>query len=144
MIVIRDMVQADVEQVAKTEQENFSAPWGEEAFLERITNKNAYYLVAEDEGNIIGTCGLRNIVGEGEITNVVVTRHNRNKGIAYEMLCKLIEVGGQAGIKAYTLEVRESNVGAIHLYEKLGFAAEGKRRNFYQDPQEDAVIMWKR
>ena len=60
------------------------------------------------------------------------------------MLLKLMEEGYRMGVEAFTLEVRKSNEAAIHLYEKLGFVTEGIRKNFYEEPTEDALIMWKR
>lgn len=68
----------------------------------------------------------------------------RGKGIGKQMLLKLMEEGTGMGVEAFTLEVRKSNGSAIHLYESLGFVTEGVRKNFYEDPVEDALIMWKR
>lgn len=144
MTIIREMTREDVKPVSTIEEETFSMPWSEAAFLDMIEDRNAHYLVADEEGKIIGSCGLRDIVGEGEITNVAVKQEYRNRGIGFLMLCELIEAGRQRGIEAFTLEVRESNAAAIHIYEKLGFKTEGMRRNFYEKPIEDAAIMWKR
>ena len=144
MIQFREMKEQDVPEVAQLEKDAFSTPWTENDFLEMIKADYAHYLVAEDDEKIIGICGLRNIVGEGEITNVVMHPAYRNKGIGLNMLCKLIRDGEKMGVNAYTLEVRESNAAAIHVYERIGFRPEGMRRNFYEDPTEDAVIMWKR
>ena len=81
---------------------------------------------------------------EGDITNVVVAKESRGKGIGTAMLLFMMEEGKKRGINAYTLEVRVSNAEAIHVYEKLGFVSEGIRKNFYDKPKEDANIMWKR
>lgn len=146
MITIREMTLADVDRVCVLEEMAFSMPWHKESFVEMIENKDALYLVADDEqSGVIGCCGVRSIVGEGDITNVVVHPDFRQKGVAYEMLTQLLWRGEQDfGIKEFTLEVRYSNIGAIHLYEKLGFVSEGIRKNFYEEPVEDALIMWKR
>ena len=146
MITIREMTLADVDRVCVLEEMAFSMPWHKESFVEMIENKDALYLVADDEqSGVIGCCGVRSIVGEGDITNVVVHPDFRQKGVAYEMLTQLLLRGEQDfGIKEFTLEVRYSNIGAIHLYEKLGFVSEGIRKNFYEEPAEDALIMWKR
>lgn len=146
MITIREMTLADVDRVCVLEETAFSMPWHKESFVEMIENKDALYLVADDEqSGVIGCCGVRSIVGEGDITNVVVHPDFRQKGVAYEMLTQLLLRGEQDfGIKEFTLEVRYSNIGAIHLYEKLGFVSEGIRKNFYEEPVEDALIMWKR
>lgn len=144
MIQFRDLQKKDVKEVAKIEEETFAMPWSQDAFLEMTEAQYAHYIVAEDDDKIIGSCGLRNIAGEGEITNVVMKPEYRNKGIGTIMLCKLLKDGKKMGIQAFTLEVRESNRIAIHMYEKLGFLAEGIRKKFYEKPCEDAVIMWKR
>lgn len=144
MIQFRDLQKKDVKEVVKIEEETFAMPWSQDAFLEMIEAQYAHYIVAKDDDKIIGSCGLRNIAGEGEITNVVMKKEYRNKGIGTNMLCKILENGKSMGIQAFTLEVRESNESAIHIYEKLGFFAEGIRKNFYEKPSEAAVIMWKR
>ncbi len=146
MITIREMNLADVDCVCVLEEMAFSMPWHKESFIEMIENKDALYLVADDEqAGVIGCCGVRSIVGEGDISNVVVHPDYRKKGVAYQMLNELLSRAEQDfGIKEFTLEVRCSNETAIHLYEKLGFVSEGVRKNFYEEPTEDALIMWKR
>ena len=146
MITIREMNLADVDYVCVLEEMAFSMPWHKESFIEMIENKDALYLVADDEQDgVIGCCGVRSIVGEGDISNVVVHPDYRKKGVAYQMLNELLSRAEQEfGIKEFTLEVRCSNAAAIHLYEKLGFVSEGVRKNFYEEPTEDALIMWKR
>lgn len=84
------------------------------------------------------------IAGEGNITNVVIAPEARNQGIGCGMLRHLLKEGEREGLKAFTLEVRVSNAAAIHVYEKLGFVAEGIRPGFYEKPAEDAMIFWKR
>ena len=143
-IHIRAMERDDVACISRLEEETFSMPWSEDAFLEMITKKDARYYVAELGTKIVGGCGVLMIAGEGNITNVVVEKKERNRGIGTKMLQYLIEDGEKNGLHAYTLEVRASNAAAIHLYEKLGFHSEGIRPNFYEKPPEDAVIMWKR
>ena len=109
-----------------------------------IQNPDACYLVVLLVDEVVGSCGLRNIVGDGEITNVVTKGTMRGKGIGKQMLLQLLEEGTKMGVEAFTLEVRKSNDAAIHLYESLGFVTEGVRKNFYEEPTEDALIMWKR
>lgn len=141
---IKPLTEEYVDQVCVLEEEAFSMPWHRESFLEMILNKDACYLVGLMEEEVIASCGLRNIVGDGEITNVVTKSSARGRGIGEQMLLKLLEEGTAMGVEAFTLEVRKSNDAAIHLYEKLGFVTEGVRKNFYEDPTEDALIMWKR
>ncbi|MDD6810549.1 MAG: ribosomal protein S18-alanine N-acetyltransferase [Lachnospiraceae bacterium] len=144
MIEIRPMERKDVERISQLEEETFSMPWSRDAFLEMIEKEDARYYVAEVDGKVAGGCGVLLIAGEGNITNVVVDKAYRNMGVGTKMLQYLIEDGYQNGLTAFTLEVRVSNKGAIHVYEKLGFSSEGIRPNFYEKPTEDAMIMWKR
>lgn len=144
MLLIREMKADDVEVVSKIESEVFSMPWSAKDFLEMVEADYAYYYVAELDGEIAGCCGIRNIAGEGEITNVVVAPSHRRKGIALAMMEYMLKEAVKAGIGDCTLEVRVSNQPAIRLYERLGFKGEGVRPHFYDKPDEDALIMWKR
>lgn len=95
--------------------------------------------------NIIGGCMLTSIVGEGDISNVAVHEKYRKLNIATSLLETLMSFGRtHCDITAFTLEVRSKNAPAIRLYEKLGFITEGIRRNYYDKPKDDALIMWKR
>ena len=144
MMIYRRMTPQDVPWISKLEEETFSMPWSPESFLEMIGKEDVRYYVAEEEGQILGGCGVWMIAGEGNITNVVVAPAARNRGIATAMLRHLIQEGDQEGLTAYTLEVRVSNAAAIHVYEKLGFVSAGIRPGFYEKPVEDAMIFWKR
>ena len=141
---IKPLTEEYVDQVCVLEEEAFSMPWHKESFLEMIANENACYLVALMGEEVVASCGLRHIVGEGEITNVVTKNTMRGKGVGRKILLRLLEEGSKMGAEAFTLEVRVSNAPAIHLYESLGFVSEGVRKNFYEEPTEDALIMWKR
>lgn len=144
MLLIREMEAADAEAVSVIERESFSMPWSAKDFLEMVEADYAHYYVAEVDGKIAGCCGIRNIAGEGEITNVVVAAPYRKKGIALKMMEYMLERAEEIGIGDCTLEVRISNQPAIRLYERLGFQGEGIRPGFYEKPDEDALIMWKR
>ena len=144
MIQYRKMQEQDIESMALLENMSLSEPWSYNSFKNALNDKDVLYIVAECDGNIVAQCGVRNIVGEGEITNVAVKPEYRKKGIAFAMLSELISQGMDMGISAFTLEVRSRNEAAIALYGKLGFISEGVRPGFYTKPQDDAVIMWKR
>lgn len=144
MVTVREMKASDVEAVSEIEHEAFSMPWSAEDFLEMAEADYAHYYVAESDGKIVGCCGIRNLVGEGEITNVVVAASYRRQGIGRQMLEYLLKEVKALGIGDCTLEVRVSNTPAIRLYESLGFHGEGVRPRFYEKPVEDALIMWKR
>ncbi len=143
-MIIRELMAADADAVSKIEQETFSMPWSPRDFLEMVEADYAYYYVAEVAGEIAGCCGIRNIAGEGEITNVVVAEKFRRQGIGKALMEYMLRKAPMQGIGDCTLEVRVSNEPAIHLYESLGFRGEGIRPNFYEKPAEDALIMWKR
>ena len=142
---IRPMTAEDVEDAWKLEQINLGKEaWTQKQLLDAMTRDDTIYLVAEMAGRIVGLCGVQNISGEGEVTNVSVSGDVRREGCGYKMVKQLLERGKGIGIRDYTLEVRAQNAPAIRLYEKLGFKSEGVRPGFYDDPKDDAVIYWKR
>ncbi|WP_207649463.1 ribosomal protein S18-alanine N-acetyltransferase [Anaeromicropila populeti] len=137
------MCEDDLEEVCSIENKMFSKPWSKSDFFTSMKNRQNIYLVAEEpQGEIVGYCGCWGVVDEGQITNVAVKPEARCKGIGTEMLKELIRIGRDEGLLQFTLEVRESNMQAIRLYEKLGFSSAGIRKNFYEAPLENAVIMW--
>ncbi len=141
---IRQMIESDLNEVCRIEQESFSMPWTKKAIADSLKNENNVYLVAEYAGKIAGYCGMWGIAGEGQINHVAVTQAYRENGIASKMMKVLIEEGCKKNLTEFTLEVRESNLAAIRLYEKTGFQKEGIRKGFYDAPKENAVIMWLR
>lgn len=139
---IRSLEQADVDQVYQIEQDLFSLPWTRKDFCDSIENENNIYLIIEKNGIIVGYCGLWGILEEGQINNIAIKREYQNHKLGHHILKELIKNGQKKGLKSFTLEVRESNKNAIHLYENLGFTSMGKRTGFYDYPKEDALIMW--
>ncbi len=145
IIRVREMKAEDIDDAYNLEKNNLGREaWTKKQLLDALTRDDTIYLVAEKAGRIIGLCGVQNISGDGEITNVSVSPDTRREGVAYKMLRQLLERGNGIGITDYTLEVRAGNAPAIALYERLGFKSEGKRPGFYEEPREDAVIYWKR
>lgn len=144
MVVYRRMTAEDVPFISRLEEETFSMPWSADSFLEMISKEDARYYVAEEDGRLLGGCGVLMIAGEGNITNVAIAPEARNRGIGTALLRHLMAEGDRKGLTAYTLEVRVSNAAAIHVYEKLGFVSAGVRPGFYEKPVEDALIFWKR
>ena len=143
-MVIRELRPEDVEPLSIIEARAFSMPWSAADFARLIADRNSLYLVAEVDGQVVGSCGVTNVSGEGEIDNVVVDEAYRNRGIATALLQETLRRGYAMGVEAFTLEVRVSNAPAIHIYEKAGFVSEGIRPRFYEKPTEDAMILWKR
>lgn len=142
-MIIRQMEPEDIPQVAEIEKNIFSMPWSEISFRDTLNREDTLYLVAEEQGEILGYCGLWQSLDEGEIPNVAVRESKRRRGVGLALLQELLLRGEKRGITAFTLEVRAGNKGAISLYEKLGFRSVGIRPHFYVKPVEDAVIMWK-
>ncbi len=135
----------DLYEAVMLEKECFGTEaWSEKAFADSLALDYAIYLVASEKDHIIGMAGLRNICGDADITNVAVRSEFRRQGVAEKILIELMRQGMETGVINYTLEVRSKNIPALKLYEKLGFESEGIRKNFYENPQDDAVIMWKR
>lgn len=139
---IRKMAEEDLSEVCAIEQAAFSQPWREEDFRKAIKDCNNTYLVAILQDSVAGYCGYWGIAGEGDIFNIAVKEEDRGQGIGYQLLTSLINEAKSRGITSLTLEVRVSNLAARHLYEVMGFEEAGIRRNFYDKPKEDAVIMW--
>ena len=141
-IIIRKMQPEDLAEVCKIEKDNFSLPWSEKSFLESMEREDTVFLVALEDEDVAGYIGCYCIAGAGEITNVAVKASHRRKGIGGKLLQKLYEEGVALDTQEYFLEVRESNEAAIGLYLRQGFVKEGIRKNFYEKPVENAVIMW--
>ena len=142
-IIVRKMQRSDLLQVCEIEKDNFSLPWSENSFLESMERNDTVFLVAMLGEEVAGYLGCYCIAGEGEITNVAVKASHRRKGIGGRLLEELYEEGALLETHEFFLEVRESNEAAIGLYTRQGFVKEGIRKNFYEQPVENAVIMWK-
>lgn len=143
-VLFRPMEERDTAAAAQIEALSSREPWSQKAYADALKDPNAFYLAAQQDGNVIGCCGFWQSFEDADICNVVVAESCRRKGIAKEMLRALMEEGKKRGIVNFTLEVRSGNTPAIRLYEKLGFVTEGVRKGFYSNPKEDALIMWKR
>ena len=143
---IRRMRREDLTQAAALEEKCFGADaWSMQAFADALEDENALYLTCiVDEEGLIAYCGIWRSFEDGDITNVAVDERYRKKGFARLLLRELMQKSAASGVENFTLEVRESNLPAIRLYESLGFVTEGIRKNFYRNPNENALIMWKR
>lgn len=143
MIHIREMTLEDIEQVYDLEKSIFSIPWSKNSFESSVKNKNTLFIVAEEEGEILGYLGMYIFSDEADISNVAVSKQYRRQHIAKQMMDDILLKAQAAGVKHVTLEVRETNVAAITLYENMGFVEAGIRKNYYEEPTENALIMWK-
>lgn len=140
-MVIRKGTKEDIEAIYAIELESFSVPWSLESITKELENEMAYYVVAEEDGQVLGYAGLWDVVGEGQITNIAVRPSGRRKGIGKKLVEGLIAYGKEKGLEVLILEVRQSNEAAIKLYTGAGFKDIGKRKNYYTKPTEDAILM---
>ncbi len=142
-LCIRPMEDRDLYEVAAIEKEAITPPWSQQAFRESLELEHTILLTALREDRVAGYCVCYRSFEEGEITNVAVKKELRGQGIAGKLLEELFLYGRKCGMERFFLEVRAGNEPALHLYEKTGFARAGVRKNFYEQPVEDAVIMIK-
>jgi ribosomal-protein-alanine N-acetyltransferase len=140
---IRRLTYADLPQVIAIERRAYPTPWSLAMFVLELSKPSGVCLAATDaEGAIVGYCICSRYDTVWHIMNVSASPEHRRLGIATSMLQDLFTRVGETEPR-FTLEVRMSNVGAIALYEGLGFRGAGLRRRYYQDNGEDAVIMWR-
>ena len=143
-ILVRPMAIADVDGVMAVEKDSFSTPWSRSAFEEELAqNRLARYIVAEEDGQVVGYAGMWLVINEAHVTNVAVSGSRRGEGIGRLLMETLMKLARENGMGSMTLEVRVSNMVARHLYETLGFAEAGIRKNYYSETKEDALILWR-
>lgn len=140
-IDIIKMDKSHIANVAQIEAEVFSTPWSAKAFENALAMENALFYVALAEGEVAGYCGLYLAADEGEITNVAAAPGWRRRKIAQRLLQKTMAEAHDRGVQRIFLEVRSQNAPAVELYQKEGFHTVGRRKNYYQRPQDDALVM---
>ncbi|MBP2666033.1 MAG: rimI [Firmicutes bacterium] len=142
-IIVRPMTVEDLDGVMSVEFDSFLTPWSRTAFEEELTqNRLARYIVAEEDGNIVGYAGTWLVINEAHVTNVAVSGQHRREGIGRLLMEKLMELARDSGMDSMTLEVRVTNAAARHLYQQMGFVEAGIRKNYYSETKEDALILW--
>ena len=126
------------------EKRCFSLPWTEEMLMGQLPDDNHEFLAAESEsGELLGYVGMMTVLDEGYISNVAVAPEQRRQGIADALIAALLERAALRALSFVTLEVREHNEPAIALYAKHGFVPVGLRKNYYEAPVENAILMTK-
>ena len=141
---IEAMGERHVPQIAALEAASFSAPWDEGSIRAELDNPLALWLVAEDQaGTLLGYVGSQTCFEDADILNVCVAPAARRQGIAEALMIELEARLAPKGAERISLEVRASNEPALRLYEKLGYARVGLRKNYYEKPREDALILQK-
>jgi len=146
MLSLRPMVDKDLEMVQRIEHLSFSNPWPRSSFQGEIDNHSIsepLVIIYTPEDRIIGYIMVWTFKGEAQISNIAVDPQYRRLGVGEYALRRILHRQRQTGIRRVFLEVRPSNIGAVKLYEKLGFRIIGKRLKYYKTPVEDALIMLK-
>lgn len=140
-VTYRRMTLADAEAVHQIELDTFPEPWSLESFQNEMTrNVCARYIVAEEDGRVLGYAGAWLVLDEGHVTNVAVSRERRGQGVGENLMRALMQYAANLGVQYMTLEVRKSNLIAQALYRKLGFIQLGVRKRYYEDNGEDALL----
>ena len=140
---ILSMTEAHVAAITRLERECFSDPWSETSVRSEIHNPLSLWLVAASGGQLLGYIGSQSAAGESDLMNLAVAPEYRGRGIASALITRLERELICRGNTALTLEVRDSNMQAIRLYERMGFVCVGIRPKYYFHPREDARIMRK-
>lgn len=143
-IKINPMQKSEVGDVIKIEEKAYGEHhWSRDSFYGELSNNLAHYYSAfDEEGNLVGYAGSWQVIDEAHITTIAVEPELKRKKIGEALLNRIIEDCYKNKMKYITLEVRQSNDAAIKLYEKYGFKSLGVRKGYYQNNNEDALIMW--
>ena len=142
-ITIIPMTADTVPAVSKLENACFSTPWSEKSIREELENEWAFWLTALEGENLLGYIGIQYGLDGGDIMTIATDPAVRGRGIAKALILASVELLKEKNLGYLTLEVRPSNASAIGLYESLGFCEVGRRKKYYRDPQEDALLMTK-
>lgn len=132
-----------IEQLEQIEQACFSMPWTREQLESQLPDSCHVFITAESGEAVLGYVGMMYIINEGYISNVAVAPEYRRQGIADALIDELMGRAAALNLAFVTLEARQSNSPAIALYKKHGFVPVGVRKNYYELPKEDAVLMTK-
>lgn len=142
-MTFREMLVEDLDQVVDIEQNLFSVPWTKEGFLTYLMKKDTMFFVVEEKERILGYCSMMTVLDEGDILNVAVRSDRQKEGIGLFLVDSMLRMAEMQGIRLVHLEVRQGNGTARRLYQRLGFKEDGLRRDYYENPVENAVLMIK-
>jgi ribosomal-protein-alanine N-acetyltransferase len=149
-LAIQPMREADVATVQEIERQIFSTPWPKNAYFRELSSRSsAHYIVLRrgtqtvgDEDELIGYAGMWKMYDEAHVTTIGVRRDLQHHGYGRILFAGLVQAAYDMGAKWVTLEVRTSNESAMRMYESFGFKVIGRRRGYYTDNGEDAIVMW--
>lgn len=140
-LAIRTMAATDVPAVAAIEADSFTSPWREDTFLALLERDAVELLVLVDADEVVGYAVVWCILDQGELSNIAVAASHRGRGLGRKLLSHAVELARHRGVEHLFLEVRVSNRSARDLYASVGFVELGRRRNYYDQPREDAILM---
>jgi ribosomal-protein-alanine N-acetyltransferase len=134
-----------IDAVLAVEHASFTNPWTREMYEAELKNTGVsfFFLARSDQDGVVGFCSFWRVLDELHINNLAVMPGRRREGIGSALLTHVVQEGTKLGAKRATLEVRRSNEIARHLYERFGFTVAGVRRNYYNHPIEDALVLWR-
>jgi ribosomal-protein-alanine N-acetyltransferase len=140
-VLIRNAEEKDLDALSALEDECFSLPWTREQLRGELPDERHEFLVAEEDGAVVGYIGMMCVLDEGYISNVAAAPEARRRGIGTALIGALLRRAAERELSFVTLEVREHNEPAIRLYTAQGFEPVGLRKNYYDSPRENAVLM---
>lgn len=140
-ILIEESTPQDIPAMVSIENECFSEPWSEKAFRAAFTDGISYFISAKTDGILVGYAGMYNVLDEGYVYNLAVSEKFRGNKIGKKLIKNLLDYSKNKNLSFLSLEVRKSNQIAINLYQKAGFEIIGTRKDFYNFPKEDGIIM---
>jgi len=141
MIMIRQAVEDDIPRILEIEREAISPPWTHGGLLSEIYRDDSYFALAVDDNIVSGFVILQRMGDEGEMLQIAVDKKQRRHGIADLLMDAALSWAKECGIGSLYLEVRTSNEAAVALYKKHGFMQTGRRKGYYTEPVEDAILM---
>lgn len=142
-MIIKRMTSEHVPQIAFLEKLCFHDPWSESSIASELNNSLSLWLVAMEDDTVVGYVGSQTVLGWTDMMNIAVHPDHRRKKIGEQLVLSLEEELRKRESTCLTLEVRASNEPAKSLYYKLGFLEVGRRKNYYRNPKEDALILRK-
>ncbi|HWA83814.1 MAG TPA: ribosomal protein S18-alanine N-acetyltransferase [Fimbriimonadaceae bacterium] len=131
-----------IPKILEIENRTNGAPWSERAFRNELTHTDRIFLVALDGLDVVGYGGVWLVIDEAHVTTLAVDMERRRQHIGERLMVELLDRSKEAGMVCSTLEVRAGNEAAIKLYEKLGYKETARRKGYYPDNREDAIVMW--
>jgi ribosomal-protein-alanine N-acetyltransferase len=144
VVFARLLDESAVDEIVELENAAFTNPWSREALLWELRNSDVtrVYSARDDSGALVAFCACWIIFDELHVNTLAVAPPARRKRVATDLMAFVIADAVASGATKATLEVRESNTAAVRLYESLGFRTTARRRGYYRQPEEDALILW--